>query len=601
MKPVTAQQITAAFSNLGKDLRTQRIAAEELKGDVDNTSPDDVSFPMPPGGGGMEDSASDEGGEKKEPAGPGEEKKKDASTPEKAKKLLEEAKTDLQAVIDNLEGLEGESKQEGDHAAVARISASYGEKIQSLTNRSEAALNDAKAAIAHWKPLVANRKKNRSSAPVVSTSAANTTSELASTEQTLHGIKRILATISDLFPTRTATAVPPTGAEFSGDLWGDKGNTALVENRAWESESAKFHADVKKENAMPNAAVEPRLDNQGYKHDDKPHVNASFNAVLSNKFASFWDVRDSRTGKRFVASFAGAPDQLGPRTDAGFGKFSSKVYGTVLCDAVITDGVDSVRASLNGKWLGKEASLDTVAKTPDIKNLGEVRKYYAEAFGSPEYARELTSRQHTTGKTASGTNDGMNIKYQPKDKTFRKTDEKTKDGPGKISAQESPDVTLARAVRAAAVARKIAAVGVIPFIKTAMVIKCRELMTLAKDNDAAFLAVEAQYDQMIAGGLMKNEAALTTAHIPDTETGIVGNSAEGVTKPASQVTTEDINSGVKGDAKINKKASLVPQIQTDNQPNGPDFSHMFTTTVTRLQRKGVDPGSLRSAVRRTIG
>lgn len=592
MKQVTAAQIGTALHALGGELTAIKTTAEELKGKVDQTSPEDVNPFF--GKEGDDNEGAEVGiptaGDEESKEGP--KKGKDVSTPEKAKKVLDEAKNDLQAVIDGLDGLVGETAQEEKRASVVRINPSYQKTMESLANRAEEAIIDAQSAVQHWGSILPKQLRSKNTSSASSQTQSSSHDVIATTEQTLNGIQRILKSAKELF----GTGVPPTGAEFSGDKNLSK-DVVKVEQSAWNAGAAKMHSDVKKENTMPNAATEPRLDNQGYNRNDKPHVAAILKNVKNNKYASFWDIYDSKTGKRVIASFSNVPDEIGARNEEGYKRFASKAYGETICSHVISRGIENVRANLNGQYLLKTASLDVIAAAPDIENVGKVRKYYAEAYGDAQYAREMTSSQQN--QRTAGEKD-MNVKYVPKDKVFRKTDGPTKDGPGKLSSQEEKAVITARAERAVVVARKAAALGVIPFVKTAVMGKCRELMTLAASNDKAFLAVEASYDEMLKAGLAVDASILTQAHIPDTEQGVVGNNADGVSNPKSQVASEDINNNVKSDAKIAKKASIVPQMQTESGSQITDFSHMFTTTASKLQNKGVDITSLRTAQRRTV-
>jgi hypothetical protein len=109
-----------------------------------------------------------------------------------------------------------------------------------------------------------------------------------------------------------------------------------------------------------------------------------------------------------------------------------------------------------------------------------------------------------------------------------------------------------------------------------------------KMDDATFSATAATLESLP----ITNESALKESHIPDTEKGIVGNKSEGVRDPQAKVKTEDINAAVKGDATISKSASLVPQMTTDSEGKK-DLSAFFTTTASRLEKKGISINQLR--------
>jgi len=142
-------------------------------------------------------------------------------------------------------------------------------------------------------------------------------------------------------------------------------------------------------------------------------------------------------------------------------------------------------------------------------------------------------------------------------------------------------------MRAVELARKYASVGAIPFTKEAIYQKAASFMHLTDDE---FCIKESTISEMP----IVNEAALKQAHIPDTETGIVGNSKEGVRDPKASVKTEDINPNVRSDAKISKQSSIVPQLQVNPEGGNLDLSSMFTTTLNKLARKGVDISVLRA-------
>jgi hypothetical protein len=108
-------------------------------------------------------------------------------------------------------------------------------------------------------------------------------------------------------------------------------------------------------------------------------------------------------------------------------------------------------------------------------------------------------------------------------------------------------------------------------------------------DDATFGIKEATIDELP----IVSEAALKEAHIPDAETGIVGNLFEGVRDPKAQVKAEDVDSTVKSDAKISKQANIVPQIQSQVPIGKLSVADSFHTIENRLKQKGLDPTKTR--------
>jgi hypothetical protein len=196
----------------------------------------------------------------------------------------------------------------------------------------------------------------------------------------------------------------------------------------------------------------------------------------------------------------------------------------------------------------------------------------------------------------------MTVDYKPEKDDVNKSNAgeqigEAKDGPGKISGkQESDEVLLAKARRATELARKFASRNSqFSYDIDSVYAKAREYMKL---SDADFAAREAALEELP----IVNEAALKGAHIPDTETGIAGNTKEGVRDPKATVKTENIDSNVKSDAKIStsaKTSSFVPQVLASSESQGPmDIAGRFNTVSNRLQRKGIDPSRLRVAQHR---
>lgn len=489
-------------------------------------------------------------------------------TPEDAKKVLEEAKEDIQQVVDNLEGVIGESEEEESKVAFKRINDKYASQLQNLGISAERALEDARNSLKHWS-FLKNRIKNNKEAEI-------TNPILQKTLQTVKEAKSIWKQLGSIFGSHTkeSTAVPPTGAKFTGDKWPNKKNPAEVELRHWNAGQEAFTKDNKKYNDNPNSASEPRLQDSVDPHDEKPYVNASYNDV-----GKYWDIIDTKTNKAIRYSFANAPIKFSlnktAKTEDDLKNFSKMQYGKRLADAVRDDGIESVKTQVNASYINiKEAEKND--KT-------SIRSYYTEAFGDADYAKKLTSTTE---------NGKMNIDYKP-EKDEVKNDDKnpefgeSKDGAGKISSQDKELLEI-KAKRALEVTRLAAAAGVVDFNKQAFKKYAMELMD---KSDETIATLEETFNNME----LVNEAALDkTATIPDADSGIVGNKYEGVRNPKAKAETEGkISNNVAEDAKIaNKTASFVPQMSV-NTPQNLQISSLFTTTEKKLREKGILPESLR--------
>jgi len=530
-----------------------------VKGDVDNmknnlgeVSPDELNF------------NSDE-------VSPGDQEKvKVIKTPEDAKKVLNEALKDLQNVADNIDAICGQAEEEVKEASIKRMNEKYASNMNMLISNATKAIDDAKEAMAHWSFLLSSKSIEKSISNPELKQAAKTLKEVGRFTKLLEGIG---------FIKKDATAVPPTGAKFTGDKWPDKGNPAKIELNTWRKGQTKFDSDKIFEDKRPNPAIDNRLTDVDYHRfgDDAEFINASFVFNKKNPFNSYWDIFDIKNRKRVVASFNNAPEVLGPKTEKGLLAFGSKMYANKLKRIISSEGLDVVKAQLNGKFVQIPEKLKRIASTGDMT---EVRKYFADAYGDKDYAKQLTSKDNPSR---------LPIEYEPEFDSPNTKEDTTKDGPGVISSQKGRKVDLevirARARNAVSLARRFAAVGSIPFTKQGIAVKANELMQL---NDSAFLTIEATLKQIP----IVNVAALKEGHLPDTETGIVGNSGTGVSNPVSKVSTEDLNDGVKGDAKISKQANLVPQITTLDNSNL-QLSDYFTTTQKKLAEKGVGTNLLR--------
>lgn len=510
-------------------------------------------------------------------------------TPEDAKKVLKTSIDDLQRVSDSLDGLSGQVEEELTEAAIKRYSAKYAASLISLAEATDKVLADSKEAIAHWAFLKRARKVKPAAVTAAPASFDPIDQAFANMEKSLTFVEKF-AKLLGYEKTKgqevsgkevDATAVPPTGADFSGDKFPQGKNTAEVENRAWAAGAGKFDRDVNWEGSKINPAVDQRLTTVDYPRNDAPYINASFKFNKDNKFSSYWEIVDPRAGKKVIADFVNVPADIGTKNEASFKLFSSKQYGKRILNEVTATGIDAVAKSLGG--VVSAVDKDTLKVIAADK--GSLKSYYTDAFGDSGYAAELTA-----GKD----NAGMDVAYTPKDNSVANKSTETKDGVGKITdikdpkqvtADEEHEVLMAKSRQAIMLARKFSSRGAIPFVVGAIMQKAEELMEL---DDEQFAATEDAIEDIP----VTNEAALKSAHIPDTEVGIVGNTKEGVRDQAAKVVTEDINTNVKSDATVSKQASLVPQMLSDN-PN--EIKFKFNTVVSRLAKKGITPDKLRIA------
>jgi hypothetical protein len=602
MRKLSSTEIFDALKSMTAELTSVRKEAADYMGEISDMKPEELAGGE--AGGGPDEATEtpeeetqehapggeEEGGE--EGLGEGKEKEPKIKTKEDAKRVLDKAVKDLQDVVDNLDGICGAAETEMKEAKFERFNEKYASKLTSISEKADKAIGDAKDSMKHWAFLKKAYQPSRSI----------TDPNLKHALQTVKQVGAFTKAINKLFGNKdvVATAVPPTGAEFSGDKWpSGKGDPKLVEERTWHSGAEKFNRDKKWEDGEPNSAIDPRLKTdhgEGYKRDESEFVNASLVFSDKNPYESYWDIVDTKTGKRVVANYLNTPDELGEKNDETFKLFSSKEYGRRIVENVIKkemekeaklagstprssiDGIDFVKNTLNGKY----AKLTNEARAPKIKDKASVRKYYSDMYGDPEFARELTSNK----KKADKEEGGMREDYKPKDdnvetKNSGEDTGEAKDGPGKISQKkEDPELIKARARRAVDVARYYAATGAIPFDQESIYAKAEELMSL---SDSDFTSREAVLKELP----IRNEAALKQSHIPEAQDGIVGNTALGVREPKAQATdTEDMNSTVNSDAKIAKKSSVVPQLTSETE-GGLKIAHQFTTIESKLTRKGV--------------
>jgi hypothetical protein len=609
-------ELKVALAEMRDEINDAKGDAEDFQKGLDDVQPDDLTYDE-----GTEDAEGEDLTEDDK------EKAKVIKTPEDAKKVLDEAKKDIEDVIDNLDGLLGQTEEEEKTASIKRISSKYTGSLSSLGTKVDKALADAQQAMRHWSYLLKVQHPKISSIKDAS---------LKKAAQSIEDIGKVKKLLDKLFHTgkkTEATAVPPSGAELIGgpSMWPPEGNPAMTENRAWEAGAGKFDKDKKFEDARPNPAVDERLTDVEYKHDPKPFVNARFIALQNNKFGSGWDVLDTKSGKRMFASFAQLPQSIADTKDEkNFSLFSSKQYGYQIQNHIKMDGIDKVARELNAKI----SKLEPTALRTFAADKGSLKSYYTDAYGSGEYASKLVSG-------GDNTDGGMKEDYKPEYEHVKDNKQQTKDGPGKMSSKieklqkkilrtsrklsyfqktastavdengvlfidkfakklkkqreklahlkgdsdgGSRAVLKAKAENVIQVARKFAAAGAIPFTQAAIYEKGKELMKL---SDEAFAVTASTIDKMP----IWNEAALKESHIPDTEKGIVGNKSQGVSDPKAEVKTEDMNPATKADAKISKQASVVPQISTSPQQSNA-FTPVFNTTVNRLERLGISTNKL---------
>ncbi len=566
MKLPQKDEAIKSLAEMGEELNEAKGEADAFLSDISDIGPDELDF---------------ENGEF------GEDEKELADkieTPEDAKKVLKTCIDDLQRVSDSLDGLSGQVEEEITEASFKRYNAKYASSLISLAEQTDKVLTDAKEAMKYWAFL----KKAKKVKPAIVTAASLNSDSI---EQVFANVEKSIGFVAKMAKALgyekidvsgkhvDATAVPPTGAEFSGDKFPQSKNTAEVENRAWAAGASKFDRDINWEGNKINPAVDQRLTTVDYPRNDAPYINASFKFNKDNKFSSYWEIVDPRSGKIVRADFANVPADIGIKNEASFKLFASKKYGKRILENIHATGIDAVAKSLGGVV----SALDSNTLKVVAADKGSLRSYYSDAFGDPGYASELTA-----GKD----NAGMDVAYTPKDNSVANKSTETKDGVGKITdiqkpkqvtADEDHEVLRAKSRQAIMLARKLSSRGAIPFVRDAIMKRAEELMEL---DDEQFAATEDAIEDIP----VTNEAALKSAHIPDTEVGIVGNTREGVRDQSAKVQTEDINTNVKSDATVSKTSSLVPQMISDN-PN--ELKFKFNTVVSRLRDKGITPEKLR--------
>ncbi|MCK9541066.1 MAG: hypothetical protein M0R03_03450 [Novosphingobium sp.] len=554
------------IQKLSKEEQIQSLAEmqEELEGvksDVDTFNDDlgDVSDISMEDGDFFGDDLSDED----------KEKAKEIKTPEDVKNALSEAKKDIEAVIDNLDGVIGQTSDEQKTAKFKRPNEKYASTITALAKTATKAIDDAKNAMNHWSFLTKLKKKAKASKEGKTSSKG----DLKSALETIKEAKRVVSETEQMF-VKNATSVPPTGAEFTGDKWPNGKNPAEVELRHWHAGADKIKKDKKFEDARPNPAVDERLTSVEYQRNDAPYVNATLHLLDGEgKYGSYWDIWETKTNKRMLVPFVGIPDKIGAKDDVYFNRFISKRYGNSILQYINDNGFDAAKEELNGRLAKFNPGL---AKTA-AESKTNLRKYYTDAYGERQYASQLTSNE--------GRKEKMNEGYTPQNDTIKEYDEHTKDGPGTLSNQnkkpvqkvataEEKAVLQAKADRAVELAKLAASRGVIPY--TIATVR-KQASIYFKYSDDQYKAVEATLSQLP----LINEAAMKEAHIPETENGIVGNPSQGVSEPTAQVDTEGIDSGVASDAKIAKQATIVPQVSQNNGEQKPLFESKLVNTLNR--------------------
>jgi hypothetical protein len=390
-------EILVALGEMKDEIDGVKNDAETFKQGLDDTSPDELTYDGDSAGLDEDQSLTPED----------KDKAKEIKTPEEAKKVLEEATKDISDVIDHLDGIGGQAAGEEKEASVKRLSIKYAANLKKFADDVDTIVTDAKNALRHWAYLLKIRKPKASSIQNAS---------LKEAAQTIEDVAKIRKLIAKL--DHTATAVPPTRSDFSGDKWGPNGNPALVENRQWAAGASEFDKDRNREDARPNPAVDDRLQDKGNPHEEKPYVNARFVSVKDNKYGSYWDIFDSKTKKRIIATFANLPAGVAPvKNDIAFNQFSSKQYGDSMINNILTRGIGNF-AKVTAAQEARPPLQSFAAEKSDL------RKYYTDAYGSAEYAGELTSGADSTK---------MEEVYKPKDEHPASKSEETKDGPGKLS------------------------------------------------------------------------------------------------------------------------------------------------------------------------
>jgi hypothetical protein len=524
------------------------------------------------------------------------EKIPEIKTPEEAKKTVNEAINDLKGVVEGIDAItgQGEDMAEKTSSKTFRLSSRVQTEIGLLTQQAIAAIDDAKGAIRHWSFLL---KRKASSALPKKSPLREVVENVKEAKQAWHELGTVFA-----------TAVPPTGAEFSGDkgINGDINYSAKKEIKHYQAGNEEFHKDKAKEDALPNAAAEPRLVDEGNPHELGAYVNAKV-VNKNNVFSSALVVRalnPEKKGKYAVVTWDKLSPAVGEKTAENYAIFTSPAFAKNVEYHVRKNGLENVAAYLN-------AEVDTIGlattseREPKVKDKAKLRAYYKDAFGDAEFAKELTSSRKSATNLGAGINesaanagtksgDDMNVNYTPEMESANDTEgglnggnDSDSVGSGKPKTEASIEVRRAKARAAVDFSRLAASRGVVPFTKTAVAEYARKVVEY---DDVKFAAQK----ELLMSMPIVNEAALKEARIPDdqeTESGILANTHEAVSKPMNKnVSTEGVDSEVKANGKISQ-ASFVPQMQVTSALNKTSFINALDTYANRLRKQGLDPES----------
>ena len=302
MKEINKTVVVGALGEMASELATTKQKVEKFAEDLSAMKPEDMDFNFDKGAPeeGKEEGAPEEGAEPMEESGKEEEKEKLPKTDEEKKKVLDEAKKDIQSVVDSLDGVQGQAEQEKEAASIKRPNAVYASNLNSLRKSAEDVIDDANSALKHWAYLKKAYRPQEKIAELTHTDLK----QVANTLEQLSALEKVMDKIGFVRKAKivNATAVPPTGSEFSGDKWPNGKNPVEIETRHWEAGASEFHKDVAKENKLPNPAVDDRLTDAGNPHEDKPYVNASLFVPEDNKFGAYWNVEDTKSGKNFISA-----------------------------------------------------------------------------------------------------------------------------------------------------------------------------------------------------------------------------------------------------------------------------------------------------------
>jgi len=522
------------------------------------------------------------------------EETQEIKTPEEAKKTLNEAITDLKSVVEGIDNIteQGKEMEEKTSSKTFRLSSKVQDEIGILTRQAIAAIDDANNAIRHWSFLL--RK---------SSSSSTKKSPLQEVVNSVKEAKTVWQELGKVF----STAVPPTGAQFTGDkgIDGDVYYSAKKELKHFQSGYEEYKKDKEKEDKLPNAASEPRLVDEGNPHELSAYVNAK--AVKKNNvFSSAIVVRalnKDRKGKYAVVTWDKLSPVVGEKTAENYEIFLSPLFAKNVEYQVRRNGIDAVAAYLNADVdvIGLSATSE---REPRVKDKEKLRQYYKDAFGDAEFARELTSNKKKSDLGAGinedyaemgvKSGDEMNVNYEPEleaddvEGGLEGGNDENSVGSGSPDTTASLEVRKAKARMAVDFSRLAASRGLIPFTKSAIASYAQKVVSY---DDAKFQAQK----ELIESMPLVNEAALKEARIPEneeTESGIIANTHEAVRNPQNQnVSTEGVSQEVRDDAKIARTAAIVPQLHVNSSLQKESFINYLDTYTNRLRKMGLDPES----------